>query len=154
MVPSTVTVLPELPLGPTGKIDRRALAASDAARPTRSAERVAPRTQDEERIARVWGEVLGLDEIGVHEDFFDLGGHSLLATRVVSRLRRTFDREIALRTLFEAPTVAELAAHLSGAGTPAGDAAAIEAIGDDVRSLDDLLAELDSEPAGELVAGE
>ncbi|MGF1426682.1 amino acid adenylation domain-containing protein [Kitasatospora sp. LaBMicrA B282] len=109
LVPAAFVVLPELPIAASGKVDRAALPAPDTARPDLGARLVAPRTPTERAIAQVWCQVLGLDEVGVHDDFFALGGHSLLATRVVSRLARDHGFEIPLRLLFEAPTVAELA---------------------------------------------
>ncbi|HSL83609.1 MAG TPA: condensation domain-containing protein, partial [Thermoanaerobaculia bacterium] len=111
MVPAACVVLPELPLDPNGKVDRRALPAPDeGAAPAR--ERVAPRSPLEELVAAAWTEVLGSPAPGVHDDFFDAGGHSLLATRLASRLRDLTGVELPLRRLFEGPTVAELAAAL------------------------------------------
>ncbi len=117
MVPATFVHLPALPLSQNGKVDRGALPAPDSARPDLGARPIAPRTPAERAIADVWCHVLGVDEVGVHDDFFTLGGHSLLATRVVSRLAKEHGVEIPLRLLFEAPTVAGLAAHLSGGGS-------------------------------------
>jgi surfactin family lipopeptide synthetase A len=109
MIPSVFIRLDALPLTPNGKVDRRALPAPDQARPAPEDAFVAPRTPVEEELARIWAQVLGLERVGIHDNFFALGGHSLLATRVVSRLRDTFHTELPLRSLFEAPTVAGLA---------------------------------------------
>jgi len=73
---------------------------------------VAPRTQVEEGLAKIWGEVLKLDRVGIHDNFFNLGGHSLKATQVMSQLREVFQVEMPLRNLFEYPTVAGLAESL------------------------------------------
>jgi len=109
MIPSVFVVLDALPLTPNGKVDRRALPAPDQSRPELEQWYQAPRTPMEEILAKIWAEVLKLERIGIHDNFFDLGGHSLLATQVISRVRAGFQMEISLRTLFEKPTVAELA---------------------------------------------
>jgi acyl carrier protein len=75
---------------------------------------IVPSTPIEEIIATIWKEVLGIQRVGIYDNFFDLGGHSLLATQVVTRMRRVFQSEIPLRDLFEFPTIAELAATISG----------------------------------------
>jgi amino acid adenylation domain-containing protein len=112
MIPSTFVIIENLPLTPNGKIDRNALPQTGGARLELDREIVTPRTEIEEMVAQVWRELLRVDLVGVHDNFFDLGGHSLLATRVVGRLRNTFAVDLALRTLFELPTVAGLANHI------------------------------------------
>ncbi|HEV7515809.1 MAG TPA: condensation domain-containing protein, partial [Thermoanaerobaculia bacterium] len=122
MVPAVVAFLPVLPLLPNGKVDRRALVGRVAEAGERVG-RVLPRTPIEELIAGIWEEVLGEERtggrVGVDDSFFALGGHSLLATRVAARLRERFGVDLPLRRLFEAPTVAELAAAV-GAALAAG----------------------------------
>jgi FkbM family methyltransferase len=112
MVPSVYTFLDALPLTPNGKVDRRALPAPDGSRPDLAEAYLAPRNRTEELLAKIWAEVLKLERIGIHDNFFDLGGHSLLATRVVSRIREVFRIDLALRALFEKPTVAGLSNHI------------------------------------------
>jgi len=106
-VPAVITMLDRLPLTANGKLDRRALAAREHAAP---AERfVAPRTPVEEVLAGIWARLLRLPRVGATDDFFELGGHSLLATRVATRVREVLGVELPVRTLFEGPTVAEVA---------------------------------------------
>ncbi|WP_156401414.1 non-ribosomal peptide synthetase, partial [Duganella sp. Root1480D1] len=108
MIPSAFVQLEALPLSPNGKLDRRALPAPDkAALATR--EYAAPQGEVEQALAQIWQELLGVERVGRHDHFFELGGHSLLAVQVVSRLRELLGREVALRKLFEQPTLAGLA---------------------------------------------
>ena len=112
MIPSALVVMEALPLTPNGKVDRKVLPAPDHLRPVLQNAFATPRTKTEQVVANVFSEVLGIDRVGTSDNFFELGGHSLLATQVVSRLRKAFDMELVVRWIFEAPTVAELAARI------------------------------------------
>jgi acyl carrier protein len=113
MVPAAFVGLPALPRLPNGKVDRGALPALDSASwHGGTGAFIAPRTGVEELVAKIWGEVLGVERIGIHDNFFELGGHSLLATRVISRLNEVLDVSVPLRSMFDAPTVAELCSSL------------------------------------------
>jgi amino acid adenylation domain-containing protein len=119
MVPSAFVLLEALPLTPNNKVDRRALPAPENVRPELAGAFVAPCTPVEEVLAGMWAQVLGIERVGIHDNFFELGGHSLLATQIVSRVRDTFQVELPLRSLFEGPNVAVLAASIEvvrGAG--------------------------------------
>jgi acyl carrier protein len=109
MLPAAFVTLEALPLNSSGKVDRRALPAPDASRPTLAAAYVAPGTAAEEGVAAIWCEVLGLERVGIHDDFYELGGHSLLLPQVMHRLGRDFQVEVPLRSLAEETTVAGLA---------------------------------------------
>ncbi|NEP26961.1 amino acid adenylation domain-containing protein, partial [Moorena sp. SIO3I6] len=100
MIPAGFVALPQMPLTPSGKVDRKALPAPDLASST-STEYVAPQTETEKILAEIWTEVLGIEKVGIQDNFFDLGGHSLLATQVVSRIRKVLNIEFPLRSLFE-----------------------------------------------------
>ncbi len=109
MIPSAFVMLNALPLTPAGKIDRKALPFPGSARPELDTSFVAPTTPVEEELAKIWAEVLSLDQVGIQDNFFDLGGHSLLATQVISRVINTFNVELPIKSLFESPTVADMA---------------------------------------------
>jgi amino acid adenylation domain-containing protein len=112
MVPGTFVKMAALPLNASGKLDRAALPAPDAENTLRDNEFVAPRTPIEERIASMLAPLLGLDRVSVGDNFFLLGGHSLLGTQLIARVRDAFGVELTLRSLFDAPTVAKLAAQV------------------------------------------
>jgi acyl-CoA synthetase (AMP-forming)/AMP-acid ligase II len=109
MVPVAFVTLNSLPLTANGKLDRLALPALDTSRPTIRTAYAVPRTPIEETLARVWAQILGIERIGVRDNFFEIGGHSLLATRVMSRVREAFNVDLPLRAFFENPTIAQLA---------------------------------------------
>ncbi len=111
MVPSAFVLLDELPVTPNGKVDRAALPEPE---PPRTEDGTPPGTPAEIRMAALWKEVLGIEEVRLEDNFFDLGGHSLLATQLVSRVRAAFGVNLPLRRLFERPTLGELTAALEG----------------------------------------
>ncbi|MEB3279243.1 MAG: amino acid adenylation domain-containing protein [Lyngbya sp.] len=112
MVPQAFVLLNSLPLTPNGKIDRKALPKPDTATRNLSTGFVSPRTPVEAQLVQIWGEILGIERIGVKDNFFDLGGHSLLATQVISRLSDVFSVELSLQNFLEYPTVASLAQNI------------------------------------------
>lgn len=120
MVPSAFVLLDAMPLTPNGKVNRRALPAPNMAQAASEEDFVAPRSPVEKALAGIWREILGLESVGVDDDFFKLGGHSLLATQLVSRLREVFKIELPLRSLFESPTVAKLAHQIAARETTPG----------------------------------
>lgn len=109
MIPAVFVLLEALPLTPNGKVDRSALPVPDIARPELETAYEPAHTEIEEILAGIWADLLGLERVGIHDNFFDLGGHSLLAMQVVSRIRDTFEIEFPLRSLFEAPKLEDLA---------------------------------------------
>ena len=113
MVPAAFVSLDVIPMTPNGKVDRRSLPVPDDSRPELDATFIAPETPLEEQLAKIWAQVLGLNRIGIHDNFFDLGGHSLAATRVVSQVIKEFQLELAPQAVFQAPTVAEMAAVIT-----------------------------------------
>ncbi|MFE0592938.1 amino acid adenylation domain-containing protein [Micromonospora echinospora] len=134
MVPATLVVLDALPLTPNGKVNRQALPAPDWGA-TDATAYVAPRDPVEEAIVGIWEEVLDVRPIGVDADFFALGGHSLLAERVLARIRAYFQLEAPTRALFDAPTVAGLAAALTGLEPVPGQVAAVAELRAQIASM-------------------
>jgi thioesterase domain-containing protein/acyl carrier protein len=113
MIPSGLVVLAQLPLTPNGKVDRGALAVLEE-RGSRSGELVAPRTYLERRLCEIWQEALGVESVGIDDNFFDLGGHSLLVIRLVSKINANFGIRLSPRRIFENPSVRRLARVLDG----------------------------------------
>lgn len=109
MVPSVFVQLEALPLTPNGKVDRRSLPVPEQTRSELEAAYVAPRNPLEQQLAEIWAQVLGLETVGIHDNFFDLGGHSLLITQLLTQIRDTFKVNLSLRSLFKEPTVANIA---------------------------------------------
>ncbi|MGW3669357.1 phosphopantetheine-binding protein, partial [Streptomyces sp. NPDC005141] len=109
MVPSLFVELEKIPLTANGKLDRRALPDPETGT---SDAYIAPRSEIEESVAGIWGQVLGLDKVGVEDNFFELGGHSILAVRLISRLQAEYDLDLPVRVAFERPTVAQLAVEI------------------------------------------
>ena len=112
MIPSAYVLLESLPLTPHGKVDRLALKIPDTLTLDIQEDYVAPQTPVEEVLVKIWAKVLGKQQIGIHDNFFTLGGHSLLATQLTSRIRDTFQIELPVLHLFEAPTVAQFAKYI------------------------------------------
>ncbi len=109
MVPTQFVFLPELPLTPNGKVDRKALPKADL---SERSHYIAPRNEFEEQLAELWYDLLGVELVGVQDDFFSLGGHSLLATQLVAHIQDKFKVELPLRMLFESPTIETIAQYL------------------------------------------
>jgi amino acid adenylation domain-containing protein len=114
MAPAVVVPLAELPLTPAGKLDRQALPSEHPTVPSSQE----PRNAHEEKLCTLFGELLGVDKVGIEDDFFVLGGHSLLATRLSARIRKQFGVDMPVRTIVRYPTVAELAALVLTGGIP------------------------------------
>jgi amino acid adenylation domain-containing protein len=108
MIPSGYVWLETIPLTSNGKLDRKALPATDEVGIARGREYVAPSGPVEEALAGIWSGLLGVEKVGAHDDFFELGGHSLLLTQVVSRIRLAFSLDLPLRAIFDAPTIKQL----------------------------------------------
>jgi natural product biosynthesis luciferase-like monooxygenase protein len=113
MVPGSFVMLAELPLTPNKKVDRRALPPPDRLRPEVSEAFVAPRTRIERKVSEFWARSLGLEEIGINDNFIALGGDSLLAVEIFMRIRKEFDVDFPLHVFFQVPTIAGLAAQLA-----------------------------------------
>ena len=125
MVPDDFEILDALPRLPHGKIDRRALSAAGSSRARQTGDFVPPRTKTEEALATIWSRILSVDRVGAFDNFFDLGGHSLLVPKLLLELHRSEGTSVPVSALFQAPTLADLAAWIdaseSGTVRPAGD---------------------------------
>jgi amino acid adenylation domain-containing protein len=139
MIPAAFVVLDSIPLTATSKIDRKALPDPGTSRPHLATEYAAPRNSIEEKLAQIWAEVLSLEQIGIHDDFFDLGGHSLAATRVISRVIAVFRLQLPIQALFDSPTVAAMSIVISNSNKKA-----------DEENLRRLLNEVESRSAEEV----
>jgi len=107
MVPSLFVSLECLPLTPNGKVDRKALPLPDGQE--REIEYVAPRTFKEGLLAQIWSKVIGVEIVGIYDNFFELGGHSLMVVSLMSEIKREFQTNISLATIFQSPTIEKLA---------------------------------------------
>jgi len=114
MVPSRFMQLPAIPLLPSGKVDRRALPEPSTDHRA-AAEKIVPRNEVERQLASIWRELLDVNEFGVTDNFFDLGGNSLLAMQTLARIRRSFNVEVPIRSLFDSPTIEELGREIEKA---------------------------------------
>ena len=135
MIPSVFVQLDEIPLTTNGKVNRKALPPPQDKRPHLRTSYSKPRNETESFVVQIWEEVLHLRPIGIHDSFFDLGGHSLAATRVVARIFEQFLLEIPLRSLFQSPTAAEMAAIVTKHREKKLDAGQLAAILAEIESL-------------------
>ncbi|HEX8362584.1 MAG TPA: amino acid adenylation domain-containing protein, partial [Longimicrobium sp.] len=113
MAPAATVVLPEMPRTPNGKVDQKALPAPTGSRAHLEGGYVGPRTMGEEMLSEIWAQAFGIARVGIHDDFFHLGGHSMLAFQILARIRTAFDVELPLKSFFQTPTVAGLAAAIA-----------------------------------------
>src|SRR5436853_2756037 len=135
MVPAAFVLLEALPLTANGKVDRRALAAPDRSRPGLARAFVPPSTPVEQELAAIWRELLGVDQVGVHDDFFDLGGHSLLLTQLRSRIQQSFQVKLSLAALFKTPTIVEIVRLIAAKQREQEDQGAAARMLDELRQL-------------------
>ncbi len=141
MIPAAFVRMAALPLTATGKLDRTALPEPDQRRPELSRLYSGPRNKTEQSLVRIWEEVLDVDPIGITDDFFDLGGHSLSATQVISRVIKRFQLEIPLQSLFQSPTIAEMAVVITEHQGKLLDESRLSSILDELSSMSDAEAQ-------------
>ena len=149
MVPAVFVPLEAIPLSPNGKVDRRALPRPEFSRPDAETTFVAPRGPVEEEVAEMWRDLLRIERISVHDNFFELGGHSLLLIQIATRMQRVFQVELTLRTLFNVPTIAEMATTISELQVAEEDPEEIARMIAELKDLspDELAAFLEAEVA-------
>ena len=116
MLPSAIVALDAFPLTQNGKLDYRALSSLEGAPLERDQSQVLARTSTEEALVCIWREILKLDDIGVHDDFFDLGGHSLMVARLISRINSIFKVTLTFLEIFQRPTIAQMATLIAEHG--------------------------------------
>lgn len=115
MLPSAFVFMDALPLTSSGKVDRRSLPEPNRQRPALKEDFVSPRTQVEEQLSEIWSQVLGIEPVGIHDNFFDLGGNSLQTIQLIFKVRETFQAELPIASLFDAPTIAKFAEFVNAA---------------------------------------
>jgi len=145
MVPSTLVTLERLPVTPNGKLDRAALPAPDGARPQLERPYVPPQSPVEEKLESIWRDVLGIERVGIDDDFFHLGGHSMLAVRMIARVRDALDVELSLTQAFEQPTIRELAGSVAAQLLSDVDGAELEEMLAELEDVDE--SDLEEMPA-------
>ncbi|MBI4524484.1 MAG: amino acid adenylation domain-containing protein [Deltaproteobacteria bacterium] len=133
MVPSLFVMMGELPMSPSGKVDRHSLPAPERDAREIEASYAAPRTAVEQKLARIWADVLGVERIGFHDDFFELGGHSLLAVKLLSRIETEFGVRLPLSTLFQDGRIEQQARLLRYKARPEADGSVVEIKSGDAR---------------------
>ena len=140
MVPSTFMFADSLPVT-NGKLDRKALPEPDGGRPELSTAYAAPTNEIETALVSIWEKILDVRPIGINDNFFDLGGHSLSATRVVSRIFTRYQFEMPLQSLFQSPTIVEMAAVIAEYQEKPLDKSRLSAIVDELASMSEAEAE-------------
>jgi surfactin family lipopeptide synthetase C len=136
-VPSAFVMMESFPLMPNGKVDRQALPVPDKSQILSEVSFAPPQTSTQKILSKLWADLLGLERVGIYDNFFDLGGHSLLATQLISRLREVFAIEFPLRSIFDNPTIAELSELLLIKQLEQVESDTLEQILTEVNSLSD-----------------
>ena len=152
MTPAAFVELKALPLSANGKIDRQSLPAPELVNTTRAREFIAPRTEAEQTLVKIWSELLKVEQVSIDDNFFELGGHSLLATQLISRVREEFKLELPLSSLFEYPTVSALAVDITRIQDAQGEIPLRTIAPIELRPKEDVLARLNELSAEEVEA--